>query len=616
MKITVKFLTLAISIVSHLLVLEYVLAQTSSTPAANWFNRGLSERDPLKKIEAYSRALEYDPQFIEAFFNLGLIYMQQNDFSNSEQFFNKALTVRDGQINTKLKSQIFFYLAMINKQQDNFQAREANLLEAKKLVQEKSTQIIISSELGRLYFKQLRYQEALQELRRGRELDKSNQSFFDNLINIIEKEIELERLYKEAEQAMANENLLQANSLLLQIKAANPNFRDVQAKIAMTDSLLKARAEGEILSELYQQAARYAEEGALQNAITTYEILLQQSADFKDAKERLDDLKKRFQEEELARILADEYVIGVEALSKNNWTRAIIAFEKVLELDPAHTEARKKLAFANRGLQQEGTESVVNQFYNDALSAIDRGESSSALAALEKVRHLKPNFKDTDSLIANLESALKSNRTDASSPLGSYYNTLYDDAVKSLGEKNWMQAVLKLEKLRVLKPDDSNVVNLLTQARANLKLASLTAGKNSQASRATMVYFGGALAAIVILPALGIFFFSATSRARFQFLRGNYLRAAQIYERLLTQHPDRVKLYVKLANIYLISGREDDRALKIFKAIISLNLAPHIHPQINSIIAQRYLTNGASSSEAIAVLESALKVEQSKQSPA
>lgn len=611
MKSTGKFLALAISIVSHFMILEFAAAQTTSTPAASWFNRGLSERDPQKKIEAYQRAVEYDSTFVEALFNLALIYMQQNDFANSEKFFNKALTIRDRPVNAKLKSQIFFYLAMVNKQTDNLQSCEANLLEAKKIVQDKPTRMIISSELGRLYFKQLRYQEALQELREGRELDKSNQSFFDNLIQIIEKEMALERLYKEAELSIARGDLLQANSLLMQVKAANPNFRDVNEKIAMTDSLLKDRAEGEILNELYQQAARYADEGALQNAITTYEILLQQSPDFMDAKQRLGVLKETFEKQERARILADEFALGMDALSKNNWTRAIIAFEKVLELDPAHVEARKKLAQANRGLQEQGTEYVIKQFYNDALSAIDRGESAAGLAALEKVRNLSPNFKNTDSLIANLESAANSSRIDAASPLGNYYNTLYEDAVKSLDQKNWMQAVLKLEKLRVLKPDDSNVVNLLTHARANLKLASATE-KNSRASRSTMLYFGGALAAVVVLPAIGVLFFSATSRARFQFLRGNYLRAAQIYERLLTQHPDKVKLYVKLANIYLISGRDDDRALKVFKVIVSLNLAPHIHPQINSIITQKYLTDGANSSEAIAVLESALKAEQNK----
>ncbi|HEX9655140.1 MAG TPA: hypothetical protein VGA99_15645, partial [bacterium] len=258
-------------------------------------------------------------------------------------------------------------------------------------------------------------------------------------------------------------------------------------------------------------------------------------------------------------------------------------------------------------------ESIVRQFYNDAVSAMGRGDQASALAALEKVRHLHPQFKDAESLITKLESELKSEPVAADSTLASYYKSLHEDAVKALNNENWLQAVLRLEKLRVLKPDDQDVMKLLAHARANLKLAPSANAANARSKYSSRVYLAGACVALVMVPLLGFWFFSATSRARFQFLRGNYVRASQIYERLLSQHPEKVKLYIKLANIYLISGRDDDRAFRVFKTIVNLNLAPHIHPQINSVLAQRYLTNGTSNPDAIAVLENALKTEQSKE---
>jgi tetratricopeptide (TPR) repeat protein len=608
-----KFITWAALVSVTVVALSVATAQTGNPQAANWFNRGLNEKDPQQKIEAYSRALQFDPNFVEALFNIGLVHMQQGNYTPAEDFFNRALRARQGQIPAKLKAQLHFYVAMIHKQTENWPACETHLVEAKKIVQDKATHVVILSELGRLYFKLERYEEALQELRLGLDLDKSNQSFFQNLIEIIEKEMALARLYREAEQAIAAGNIIQANSLLQQIKISNPNFKDVQAKISLTDSLLKARAEEGILNELYEQAARYAGEGALQNAISTYEILLQQSPGFKDAGEKLEAVKAQWQADQRTRVLAEEFAVGMEALAQSNWTRAIIAFERVLEIEPDHSNAQSKLQQANRGLQQESTDSIVSRFYADAVTAIERGESSSAVAALEKVRHLNPNFKDAEALLTKLEGEiLKSTQSGVASPMGGYYKELFDDAIKSVDSQNWMQAVLKLEKLRVLKPDDPNVINLLTHARANLKLASSAQEKDAQVNQSVMIYFGGALAAILLLPAIGLFFFSATSRARFQFLRGNYVRAAQIYERYLTQHPNKVKLYVKLANIYLISGRDDDRALKVFKTIINLNLAPQMHPQINSILAQRYLTDGVNNSDAIAVLESALQAEQSK----
>ncbi len=387
-----------------------------------------------------------------------------------------------------------------------------------------------------------------------------------------------------------------------------------QSDNTRADSMLKNQAEEEILLDLYQQAARFTEEGALQNAISTYEILLQKSPDFLNAQAKLAAVRSRFEEEQKKQQLEAEYTIGVTALKQKNWPRAIIAFEKVLELDPKYRDTRKKLAQANRGLEEQSTESIASQFYSNGMAAMNRREYPAALAALEKVRHFYPNYRDTEALIAKIESELQPNITPATT-LGNYYNTLYQGARQAIERADWMQAVLKLEKLRVLKPDDQEIVNLLAQARSNLKLAAASAAEKSLVAKyPPVVYLGGALAAVIVLPTLGLLFFSPTSRARFQFLRGNYLKAAQIYERLLSQHPERVKLYVTLANIYLLIGRDDERALRVYKMVLNFNLAAHMHPQIHSILMQKYLANGARDSEAIAALETALRTEQNKQS--
>jgi hypothetical protein len=68
-----------------------------------------------------------------------------------------------------------------------------------------------------------------------------------------------------------------------------------------------------------------------------------------------------------------------------------------------------------------------------------------------------------------------------------------------------------------------------------------------------------------------------------------------------------------LANIYLLLGRHDEQALKIYKAILQLNIATPKRDEINTIVAQNYLTEGRTDSDAIEVLENALKAERLKQ---
>ncbi|MCI0697647.1 hypothetical protein L0337_37280 [candidate division KSB1 bacterium] len=43
-----------------------------------------------------------------------------------------------------------------------------------------------------------------------------------------------------------------------------------------------------------------------------------------------------------------------------------------------------------------------------------------------------------------------------------------------------------------------------------------------------------------------------------------------------------------------------------------MNIATHKHDEINTIVAQNYLTEGRTDSDAITVLESALKAERQK----
>jgi hypothetical protein len=120
----------------------------------------------------------------------------------------------------------------------------------------------------------------------------------------------------------------------------------------------------------------------------------------------------------------------------------------------------------------------------------------------------------------------------------------------------------------------------------------------------------GTLAALSLV---GVVILSPTVRARFHVLRGNYAAGARIYEKILARHPQRVKLCLPLANLYLLLGRRDEAALKIFKTILQLNLAAPNRDEINAIVAQNYLTEGRTDSDAIEVLEGALKAEQRRQ---
>jgi len=165
----------------------------------------------------------------------------------------------------------------------------------------------------------------------------------------------------------------------------------------------------------------------------------------------------------------------------------------------------------------------------------------------------------------------------------------------------------------MVQPNYRDTEGLLAEARANFRLAGKSVEAGEETGNSSFIV-GGAIAATLLFPLLGFIALSPATRARFHLLRGKYTAAAQIYERILVRHPNRVKLYSLLASIYLLMGRRDEQAMKIYKMILQLHLTSGNREEISSIVAQNYLTEGRTDSDAIEVLESALKAEQRKQS--
>jgi tetratricopeptide (TPR) repeat protein len=301
----------------------------------------------------------------------------------------------------------------------------------------------------------------------------------------------------------------------------------------------------------------------------------------------------------------------MSAWRERNWTLAILSFEKVLAVDADFGEASKRLEDAKRALDNESTEAVTARYYVDGVAAMDRDDLGGALAAFEKVRKLNSRYRNTNELLQEVEQRLRQKTKPAAAIAASpqQMEALYQEATSARAKKDWLQAVVALEKLQLLQPDYHDAALLLAEARANL----LVAERSSPDDAGGALGYAVGVCVAVIFPVLGFVMLSPATRARIHLLRGNLLAAAQLYENILSRHPGRVKFYPILSNIYLLIGRHDEKAMKVFKTILDLNIATQKREEINAIVAQRYLTEGRTDSDAITVLENALKAERLKQ---
>lgn len=361
-------------------------------------------------------------------------------------------------------------------------------------------------------------------------------------------------------------------------------------------------------NSLYEQARKHAARGNLELAIATYEAFLQNSDIHKDAQERLQSLREQLEQRQRTDKLERKYASGMAALKARDWAQATLEFETLLQHAKTFRDADKRLNEARNRLAKESPEALAVRFYALGMAAMNWNELDEARVAFKEVLNLKSDFREARLRLQVLE------RTREQAAKG-YGNILLADSLARVAElaatrNDWTEAAVALEALRVLEPNNHEVINRLATARTNLGIvqARPEAEENSAPTNLSSFHFGG-LAALIMLPALGWLLLSPTVRARRLMLRHDYRAAAKVYEKLLERHPNRVKYFSKLADIYLLEGRKDDEAMKVYRNVLQLNLAVGNREKINATVAQQYLLEGRTDADAIEVLEKELALE-------
>lgn len=577
-----------------------VLPQSHDREAMKWFDAGLAEKNIAQRIEAYSKAIELDPNFAEALFNLGTTYKEQKSYDRAEQFLRRAANTTNHDLRIKALSA----LASIYNIRGNSKSAESALREAKTLAGEPKQRAVLSYELGRLLYQQGRYEEAVVELKDGRNGDLTRRESFDNLIELAEKFSQLDYWYAAAEKQKAAGHLQEAKTTLAQIKAKSANFRDVQAKLDEIEILLTANT--------------------AKTMVPADEVKTEIVTPANDINEM---------ETEKA------YAEGLLAIRKRDWPGAIAAFEQTLKLSPDNREAQQKLAAARLDLERDTIETIAARYYAEGVAAMNRNDLDSASVALEKVYKINRRYREVATLYAQVEAARGgtpivtttvpqvvlpqasmpdtaavnrsawANQTADFTPLTvapaieTRLDSLYQLARDAMARSDWNGAVASLQKLRMLQSGYRDADQLFVEARTKL-LEMAKMDNTVSLSGPTLVWLGGLAVVLVAGLLLGFLFFSSVGRARMQRWRGNDNVAALIYESLLARRPSRQKLYSALAEIYLKMNRRDETALQVYRRVLELNLPSSYRADLNAIVALHTVYEKSTTGEVIARADS------------
>jgi tetratricopeptide (TPR) repeat protein len=306
---------------------------------------------------------------------------------------------------------------------------------------------------------------------------------------------------------------------------------------------------------------------------------LQQAGSYKDAQSLLDGARQQLAAQQRATMLESEYATAAAALHAQNWTRAIITFERILTVDENFRDSKTLLREAQGNLERESAETICVRYYADGVAAMNQNDLGSALAAFEKVKRLNSNYRDLPALLGAVELALQSQSSAAAANF-------------STADRNNSLSAPVAEAPGLETPQD----------------AAVTGGTGTDPR---YFYLASAFAALIVLPLVGFAFFSQTGRARLYLLFGNYAATMRIYENMLIRHPERARLNTTvintLATYYLLERRMDERALDVYQQVQRLNLPTANREEINMILQQHRLTAGPRTTDAAGMLEQILK---------
>lgn len=578
--------------------------------ARDWFNKGVNEKEPEKKIAAYLKAIEADPSFIEAYYNLGLTYKAQQNYAAAEQVLHKAYTLNPEKTKSETKLRILFELGTTYRRLGRLADAEEALLGAKGLAIEKKARATLVFELGRTYAALGRYDEAIRELQEGRQLDPANAASFDAYLRTIENEKNLVGTYNQAVAAQEQGKYAEALQLFMRVRQTDPSFRDIAKRMQELQDAQKTRSLTEEMDSLYAEAARKSAAGDLEGALATYDRLRQKSPTYKDVADRMRQINDQLMADRQKDKLEYYYTEGLAHLRRRNWTQAMSALEAAAQSDPNYRDVKLRLSEAQKQSEKENQEALLGRYYMDGLVALQKKDFAMAINAFQHVQDLNPHYRDAATRLADARAALERAAAAGETESGNAdVERLYQDGLTALQSDDYVNALVHFEKLEVLSPHYKDLDQHLAQVRRKV---SETTSKATGPTAGNAILLAGLAALIIVLPVAGLLIGSPAARARLLLLQGNYARAASIYERLLAKNPARLKLYPILANIYLLEGRTDEMAIKVFKMILQLNLLTHRRDDINAIVAQRYLSEGRKDKDALNVLEDALRVEMRK----
>ena len=583
-----------------------IFAQQS---AIDWFNYGVSSKNPNDKINAYNKAIELDSSFIEAYYNLGIVYKNKGDLGAAEKILSEAYISHAYSMKNDLKYKLLYELGVTYKKLSRFKDAKETLLGATNIAPKGNIRSKIYYELGRVCLRLEEYDNAILYFNKGVVEAPSNEKYFNEAIKSVEKSKEAASLYGQALDMFNSNQFDKAARKFEQVLAVQPRFKDANARLIQSRNLSNQSKQNQEVEQLYRQAMAQFSAHDLEAASKSFQTVISLNPNYKDAREKLGQVQQAMDESTLEESLARQYTAGITAMKAKDWTKALVAFDRVQSINPNYRNVNRLIRDVQRSIDRQGIESAVSRYYSQGMMALANEDYKTALSAFNRVAAIEPNYRDVQKQISTVQDAMAkgSGQTDEAA-------RYYLEGTEQIAKGEWLKALIAFGKVEAIDPNYKDTAQKMSLAKAALAKGEPVRVEQASTDSKNRYVVAGLILGFVLLPVVAVFSFSPTVRARGYLMTGNYKKALSIYEKLLARNPGRVKLYLLAAQAYLLENRTDEKAVKAFEMVLRLNLdtKQEDKQKITTIVAHHYMDEGRTDPEALQIMEKALNSEMNQ----
>ena len=191
-----------------------------------------------------------------------------------------------------------------------------------------------------------------------------------------------------------------------QIEQVDPEYKDVKTKISQSQVNLDKSLQQEIYEKIYGDGLADYRKGNWVNAIVAFEKVREWNPNYKSTNQLYRDAQNKLNQEGESSVKNRYYVQGKAYLNSRNWESAIASFNQLKNIDSNYRDVQFLLQQAQTGLENEARANQLDKYYAEADMHFNNGDWLKAILAFEKIQQIDPNFKDVSEKLASAQTNL------------------------------------------------------------------------------------------------------------------------------------------------------------------------------------------------------------------